>query len=312
MNQLLTINLPTPNGYAQQYINAGNIQNQGVELVLNATPIKSTDFTWDIALNLSLNRNKIVKLSPDLKITYLGAGYKRSGTPVIQEGGSYGDLLAFKWQRDAKGNYVVDATGKPVSTAAEEYIGNFNPKEVVGMTNTFAYKRFNLRVLIDGRIGGVLVSGTEMNLAFSGITKATEKYREGGWNLGGVDASGNPVTKTISAQDFWTTPAVSGKRYGGGEFFTYDATNIRVRELSIGYDIPLGTGLFIKSARFSAVARNLFWIYRGRSILDIPGLGKRKMWMDPDMGLGNGNFQGVEYGTLPSTRTLGLNLKLTF
>jgi TonB-linked SusC/RagA family outer membrane protein len=312
INQLLLINLPTPTGYAQQYINAGNIQNQGVELVLNATPIRSKDFNWDIALNLSLNRNKIISLSPDLKITYLGGGYGRAATPVVQEGGSYGDLLGFKWQKDAKGNYVVDATGKPVSTTAQEYLGNFNPKEVVGMTNTFNYKRFDLRVLIDGRVGGIVVSGTEMNMAFSGITKATEKYRGGGWSLGGVDASGNAVTKTISAQDFWTTPAVSGKRYGGGEFFAYDATNIRVRELSIGYDIPVGTGLFIKSARLSAVARNLLWLYRGSSILDIPGLGKRKMWMDPDMSLGNSNYQGVEYGTLPSTRTLGFNLKLTF
>jgi hypothetical protein len=231
---------------------------------------------------------------------------------VIQEGGSYGDLLGYGWLKDAKGNNVVDAAGKPLATPAEQYLGNFNPKEVFGLTNTFAYKRFNLRVLIDGRIGGVLVSGTEMNLAFSGITKATEKYREGGWSLGGVDASGNPVSKTISAQDFWTTPAVSGKRYGGGAFFTYDATNIRVRELSIGYDIPVGTGRLIKTARLSAVARNLFWIYRGSSTLDIPGLGKRKMWMDPDMSLGNGNYQGVEYGTMPATRTLGFNLSLAF
>ncbi|HEX9511934.1 MAG TPA: SusC/RagA family TonB-linked outer membrane protein [Puia sp.] len=312
INQLLLVNLPTPSGYAQQYINAGNIQNQGLELVLNATPIKSKDLTWDIAANLSLNRNKIVRLSQDLKITYLGGGYMRSGTPVIQEGGSYGDLLGYGWLKDSKGNRVVDASGMPVATPSEQYLGNFNPREVFGLTNTFTYKRFNLRVLIDGRIGGVLVSGTEMNMAFSGITKATEKYRNGGWSLGGVDASGNPVTKTISAQDFWTTPAVSGKRYGGGEFFTYDATNIRVRELSIGYDIPVGTGLLIKAARFSAVARNLLWIYRGSSILDIPGLGKRKMWMDPDMSLGNGNYQGVEYGTMPATRTLGFNLSLTF
>ncbi len=309
-NQLLNIGLPVGTGYGSKYINAGNIQNQGVELVLSATPIRSKDLTWDIAVNLSLNRNKIITLSPDLKITYLGGGYGRSGTPVVQEGGSFGDLLAYKWKRDAKGELVVTAAGKPVSSDAQEFIGNFNAKEVVGMTNTFQYKRFNARILIDGRIGGIMVSGTEMNLAFSGITKATETHREGGWNLGGVDGSGNPVTNTIAAQDFWQI--ASGKRYGLGEFFTYNATNLRIRELSIGYDIPVGTGLFIKSARFSAVARNLLWLYRGSSTLAIPGLAKRKMWMDPDMSLGNNNYQGVEYGTMPATRTLGFNLKLTF
>ena len=102
------------------------------------------------------------------------------------------------------------------------------------------------------------------------------------------------------------------KRYGVGEFFAYDVTNFRVRELSLGYDIPLKNHNVIKGIRISAVARNVFWIYRGSSLLDIPGLGKRKMSFDPDMSLGNGNYQGVEYGTLPSTRTLGLNLKLTF
>jgi hypothetical protein len=128
--------------------------------------------------------------------------------------------------------------------------------------------------------------------------------------LGGVDANGQPVSKTISAQDFWQT--ASGKRYGVGEFFAYDVTSFRVRELSFGYDIPVGEKFFIKSAKFSVIAHNLFWLYRGSSILNIPGESKRKMWFDPDMSLGNGNYQGVEYGTLPATRSLGFNLRLTF
>jgi len=313
-NQLLQINLPVATGYSTQYINAGNVQNKGLELVINATPLKSKDLNWDIALNLALNRNKIVSLSNNIKTVYLAGGFGRSATPVVTEGGSYGDLLAFQWQKDAKGNFEVTAAGKPLTTDVlilpQGYIGNFNPKETVGMTNTISYKAFSMRVLIDGRVGGTMVSGTEMNLAFSGITEGTEPYREGGWNLGGVSAAGAPVSKTITAQDFWQT--ASGKRYGVGEFFAYDATSFRVRELSLGYDIPLGSKFFIKSARFSAVARNLFWLYRGKSLLNIPGVEKRKMWFDPDMSLGNGNFQGVEYGTLPSTRSLGFNLKLNF
>ena len=163
---------------------------------------------------------------------------------------------------------------------------------------------------MDGRIGGTIVSGTEMNLAFSGIPEVTQKYREGGWVLGGVDATGQPITKGITAQDFWQI--ASGKRYGAGEFFAYDATSFRVREATLGYTIPVKTNTYVKSVRISVVGRNLFWLYRGSSRLDIPGIGKRKMWFDPDMSLGNGNWQGVEYGTLPATRSYGINLQVTF
>ncbi|MBZ5855597.1 SusC/RagA family TonB-linked outer membrane protein [Flavihumibacter profundi] len=310
-NQLLQVALPVATGYSNKYINAGNIQNSGFELVITGSPIQKKDFKWDLTLNMAMNTNKVISLSDEVKIFYLGGGYGRSATPVVEEGKPYGDLLAFKWATDAKGNYIVDATnGKPVLTGDQQYIGNFNPKATFGFSNTFEYKGFYLRLLIDGRVGGTMVSGTEMNLAFSGIPAVTENYREGGWSLGGVDANGAPVTKTISAQDFWQV--ASGKRYGAGDFFAYDATNFRVREFSLGYGIPIKNTDIVKSARLSFVARNVFWIFRGDSKMNIPGLGTRKMWFDPDMSLGNGNYQGVEYGTLPATRSLGLNLQVTF
>ncbi|HNP21515.1 MAG TPA: SusC/RagA family TonB-linked outer membrane protein [Panacibacter sp.] len=309
-NQLLQVNLPVATGYSNQYINAGNIQNSGFEFVLNGTAIKNKNFTWDMTFNFATNTSKVVELSPDIKIFYLGGGFGRSATPVVEEGKSYGDLLAFKWATDAKGNHIVDANGKPVATSAQEYIGNFNPKATLGFTNTFQYKSFSLRILMDGRIGGTMVSGTEMNLAFSGIPEVTQNYREGGWNLGGVTADGSANSKEITSQDFWQI--ASGKRYGNGEFFAYDATNFRVREVSLGYNIPVSAGFFIKQAKLSLIGRNLFWLYRGSSKLNIPGLDTRKMWFDPDMSLGNGNFQGVEYGAMPSTRSVGLNLQLTF
>jgi len=309
-NQLLQVSLPVATGFRSQYINAGNIQNSGFEFVLSGTPVRNRDLTWDVNLNLAFNRNKVVELSEDVKIFYLGGGFGRSGTPVVEEGKAYGDLLAFKWATDTKGNRIVDANGKPVLTQDQRFIGNFNPKATIGLTNTVQYKDFSIRVLIDGRIGGTVVSGTEMNLAFSGIPKATESFREGNWALGGVSSTGSPVGAKITAQDFWQI--ASGKRYGAGEFFAYDATNIRMREISLGYNLPVKGLDFVKSARLSFVGRNLFFIARGSSILDIPGIGKRKMWFDPDMSLGNGNFQGVEYGTLPATRSLGLNLQVTF
>ncbi len=309
-NQLLRVALPVASGYANKYINAGNIQNKGFELVLNGSPVRNQNFTWDVTLNLAFNSNEVIELSDEVKIFYLGGGFGRSGTPVVEEGKPYGDLLAFKWATDAKGNRVVSADGKPVLSQAQEYVGNFNPKTIFGFTNTFNFKQFSVRLLIDGRAGFTIISGTEMNLAFSGIPEVTDNYRDGNWNLGGVDANGQPISKAIRAQDFWQI--ASGKRYGAGEFFAYDATNFRVRELSIGYNIPVKSSTFIKSVKISAMGRNLFWLYRGESKMDIPGIGKRKMWFDPDMSLGNANYQGVEYGALPSTRSYGLNLQLTF
>lgn len=337
INQLLKLGLAPASGFRDQYINAGDIRNMGLELVVNGTAIKTERFSWDLTLNMGLNRNKIISLSPDIKTAFLSGGYGRSASPIVKEGGSYGDIVSYRWQRDAAtGQYLVGSqssstsvseasvasTGRPVATKEQEYIGNFNPKMLLGLTNTFTFKGFSLRVLVDGRLGGIAVSGTEMNLAFSGIPEVTAQNRAGGWVLpaltagvAGADGStlvgaGKANSQAITAEQFWQT--VSGKRYGWGEFFAYDATNIRLRELSIGYGIPVPANFFIKSARLSFVARNLFWIYRGSSILDIPGVGKRKMWFDPDVNISNGNFQGVEYGTLPSNRSLGLNLKLSF
>ena len=309
-NQLLRLNLPVATGFSSQYINAGNIQNKGIELVLNASPVSSSNLKWDIQYNLGMNKNKIVELSDAVKVSYLGGGFGRSATPIVKEGGSYGDLLAFKWMKDANGNRVVTPAGLPVSSTEQEYIGSFNPKATMGLTNTLSVGKFSVRLLIDGRVGGVIVSGSEMNLAFSGIPEITAKNREGGWVLGGVGTDGSAVNAAINAQQFWQT--ASGKRYGLGEFFAYDATNFRVRELSIGYDIPVPSNFVIKSAKFSLVARNLGFLYRGSSLMDIPGIGKRKMDFDPDMALGNSNYQGVQYFTSPSTQSLGGNLMLTF
>jgi TonB-linked SusC/RagA family outer membrane protein len=320
-NQLLQLQLPVATGYQYQYINAGNIQNKGLELVINATPVKRRDLTWDINVNFGLNRNKVISLSPDIKVTYLAGGFGRSATPQVAEGGSYGDLLGYQWAKNDKGQYLVHTSspqpysGLPITTdkvtgAQQTYLGNFMPRETLGMTNTFRYKKFNLRVLIDGRIGGIIVDGTEMNLAFSGIPEVTSKYRDGGINLGGVDSSGKAVNVPLTAQQFWMT--ASQQRYGVAQFFTYDATNFRLRELTLGYDLPVKSTPAIKSARISFIARNVLWIYRGKSILDIPSIGKRTMSFDPDMSLGNDNYQGVSYGTLPATRSYGVNLQLTF
>ena len=317
VNQLLRLSLAPASGFSEQFINAGKINNKGVELSITAKPLKTEKFNWDVTLNFARNINKIVSLDPNIKRSFLGGGFGRTSTPVVQEGGSYGDLLAQRWAKDSQGRYLVTAPdtagkngGKPVVTSTNEYIGNFNPKFTAGLNNSFKYKRFVASFLIDGRFGGVMTSGTQANLAFDGTGDFTTEHREGGWILPGVTSTGEANTTPIDAQTFWTT--VSGGRYSWGEFFTYSTTNVRLREVSFGYDIPTGGNFFIKNARLSFIARNLFFIYRGYATMDIPGVAKRKLPFDPDVNLGAGNFQGVEYGNLPSTRSIGLNLKLGF
>ncbi|MBO0936662.1 SusC/RagA family TonB-linked outer membrane protein [Fibrella sp. HMF5335] len=309
-NQLLTLGLAPASGFSDQFINAGNVQNTGFEMSLTAKPLAaSSRLQWDLTLNAARNKNLIVALDPNIKQSFLGGSFGRLATPVVREGGSYGDLYAFRWQRDAQNRFVVDANGKPLSSKEAEYIGNFNPNFSLGLNNSFTYGNLSFGFLIDGKFGGVLASGTDANSAFDGTAAYTTANRDGGWILPAVTPTGEANTKAINAETFWTT--VSGGRYSWGEFFAYDATNVRVRELTLGYTINT-PGTFIKSARLSLVARNLFFLYRGNAILDIPGVDKRKLQYDPDVNLGAGNFQGIENGNLPSTRTLGLNLKLAF
>jgi TonB-linked SusC/RagA family outer membrane protein len=311
VNQLLKISLAAPSGFSDQYINAGNIQNAGVELTLTGAPFKSNNgFNWDIALNYAKNVNKVIELSPDIKRAFLGGGYGRTAGPVVEEGGAFGDLYGDGWKKDAQDRFVVDASGKPVKADAQVKVGNFNPDFMLGLNNSFSYKGFVASFLIDGRFGGVMVSGTDANIAFDGTAKYTESNRDkDSWVLDAVTATGEKNTKPINAETFWTT--VSGGRYSWGDVFTYDATNVRIRELTFGYNFGIKSS-FVKGAKLSLVARNLAFLYRGYATQNITGIPKRQLNFDPDINLGAGNYQGVEYGSLPSSRTIGVNLKLSF
>ena len=312
VNQLLSLPLAPASGFSNQYINAGDIENSGVELTLTGSPIKKEDFSWDITLNYARNVNTIISLHPDIKQTFLSSGYGRTAGVLVKEGGAYGDLYADGWAQAPDGQFIMDASGKPVLTATQEFLGNFNPKFSLGLNNAFSFGKMSVNVLIDARIGGVMTSGSDANLAFDGNAAYTTAYREGGWVLPGVVKNGErytPNTTPINAETFWTT--VSNGRYSWGQLFTYDATNVRIREAAVGYDFTVNNS-FVKKAKLSIVARNLFFLAKGNAIMDVPGVPTRKMWFDPDVNLGAGNYQGVEYGTLPSARSIGLNLNLSF
>ena len=309
-NQLLSVATAASSGYSSQYLNAGNIQNSGIEIVLNAQPVKTRDFIWNLTLNYALNKNKVISVAPGLAYTYLGsADLVRTVEPRVAAGGSYGDLYGARWATQ-KGQHLVGANGLPTWTTDYESVGNFNPNYTIGFSNTFTYKGWSLGVLVDGKFGGVLASGTAAELAYNGMSKVTDKYRDGATLvLPGIQASGAANTTGVTAEDFWKS--VSQGASSNAEFFTFDATNVRLREVSLGYDFKK-LPPFIRAAKLSLMARNLLFLYRGNSILDLPGIGKRKLDIDPEASYGNSNFQGVENYSLPTTRSVGVNLKLSF
>jgi hypothetical protein len=194
---------------------------------------------------------------------------------------------------------LVDNTGAPILTAGRDvFLGNYNPDYTLGVSNMFTYSNFSLNFLIDYRNGGYVVSGTQALIDADGHSLRSLEGREGGLVLDAVTVDGAKNTQSISAQKYWSA---IGDRYPTGGLYAYSATNLRLRELVLGYRIPtnfLGSTRFIKDAKLSVVGRNLFFFHKSAPI-------------DPDITLGI-NGGGLEYGALPSTRIVGLNLNIVF
>jgi len=309
-NQLLRVPTPPATGFQAQYINAGDIQNSGVELMLNATPMIQPDgLTWDVALNFAKNKSKVKEILPGIDQVQLDANFNDFLIPVAKVGGAFGDLYAFGWKRNAAGEFIVADDGRPQRTDEVIKVGNYNPDFTVGLNNTFTYRNFDFSFLVDGRFGGEMISASDAIMAADGTPAYTSSHREtGSWLLPAVLEDGTKNATPIDAETFWTT--LSGAQ-PWSEAFVYDATNVRLRELSLGYRFVKLPVSFIKDAKLSIVGRNLFFFYRGFAKLDLPGIDKRKAFFDSEVNLFNSNLQGFEYGTLPPTRSIGLNLKLS-
>jgi hypothetical protein len=304
-NQLLTIPLPIASGYNNKLINAGNIQNTGYEGTLNLKPLVGS-FTWDIDLNFSHNKNLVVKLGENLP-EYTIRGRSWMTTMKVAEGKEYGDIYTRGFVRNDAGKVIVNGeTGLPLLTPGETLLmGNYNPNMLAGLRNSFTYKAFDFSFLIDARFGGDVFSFTEANLASDGFSDYTLNGREG-FIFDGVvqtkDADGNVLseaknTKSITSEAYWQI--LGGRNTPVGETFKYDGINVRLREVVLGY-IKNISNFPIRSIRFSVYGQNLFFIVNKAERLD------------PNLMVGNSNYQGTEGFGLPGTRTMGMNLRVTF
>ncbi|MFH7004830.1 SusC/RagA family TonB-linked outer membrane protein [Flavobacterium bizetiae] len=299
-NQYLQVPAPATNpfGYTNYAINAGSITNKGFEVVVNAGIIKGEKFSWDSSVNFSSNKSRVNNIpseSPEGRIVLTDPGSNSYRYSLI-EGRPFGVIEGKNVLKDAQGRMLLDTNGKIQKTGWEE-IGSSNPDFMIGFSNTFKFGAFTANILLDGRFGGEVLSLTEAINDFNGVSKRSGDARNaGGVAVNAVKPDGTAVSN-MSAYDYYNS--VGGRNGATGEY-AYDATNVSVREISIGYTFNQKTLPFVKTASVSLIARNLFFIYK-----DAP--------FDPNIALSTGEgLQGVDVFGLPSTRSIGLNLNLTF
>lgn len=293
-DQILKVDAPSSIGYKKKMINAGNIQNEGWEIALTGTPIQTKDFTWDTQLNWSTNKNKVVELADGTDEQILSDASINFMKIVAHVGGSYGDIYGYGYLRDDAGNLIIGDDGTPQKTTDMVKLGNNQPKWMAGWSNNFTYKNWSLGFMIDMRYGGDVYMGSIKVGATSGTLKMTENRAD--IVVPGVTKTGTANTKAVTAQNYWSSLS------GITEAWMYDATNIRLRELSLGYSFPksiLNKTPFT-TLKLSFVARNL-WMIKSHT-----------EGFDPEAAYTSGNAQGIEYGSMPTTRSFGFNLNVAF
>ena len=309
-NQLFRVSIPPASGWSQEYVNAGLVRNSGIELTMNFNPINMGDFRWDVDLNYAKNVNKLVELTPDLKSYDIPNGNDFMNSVRAIEGRPLGEVFSRGYQRNATGQILVSETGVPrITSGYTVYLGNTRPDWIGGLNNRFTYKNLSLSFLISARMGGVVTSFTNAVLYGDGVTEETLTGRDSFIFDGIVETAkdkpaataGQPNKVAINAEKFWTV--VGGRNTPAGEVFTYSASTIRLRELTLGYSLPAGLikNSPFQSATLSLVGRNLFFIMNNAK------------GFDPEMTAGSQNTSvGLEGFSTPPTRTIGLNLNLKF
>lgn len=321
-DQFNYLQIPTSTYYDKIFMNIGKVENKGIEVALNLTPIKSKDFKWDINVNWANNKNKLVSLQPGTDKLVLGS-YQNGITIAAVVGKSLGVIIGT--------DYVYDSNGKPVIDSHEylangsrnpnygyylknegQVIGKTQPKWTGGVTNRFTYKNFSLSFLIDVKHGGSVYSLDQAYGRETGVTK----------NTAGLNDLGNPVRNPLAQgggiifdgvkEDGTRNDIrIDASESGSGAFahdsrpnraYVYNAGYIKLREVALSYTMPedVFEGTFVKSMSFGLIGGNLWIIQK-----NLPDA-------DPEAGLGSGNLQGFQSGVMPTARTISFNVKVKF
>jgi TonB-linked SusC/RagA family outer membrane protein len=328
-DQIIPLSTTGATGYTQQFINAGEISNKGIELTLNLVPVRTQHFSWDIAFNYGKNQNKIVSLiKDDPSITSLPLANGIGAVSVnAYIGQPYGTVLGTNYLYDISGSKLINpADGSYLVSSGVMPIGNTTPDFTGGVTNTFRWKSISLSAFVDFRKGGDIYSSTNLYGLYSGTfdVSAIGDARENGTLNEGIlaemDVDGNPIQdfgadtesllddtyKSSGTANTTKLPYEVHKIVDGGlvnaAASLYDGSFIKLREMSLGWTLPKK---WLKNAKIqdvtvSAVGRNLAILFK-----NLPNL-------DPDSAFSTSNVQGLEFGGTPTTRSLGVNVSCKF
>ncbi len=311
VDQIMAVPVSGATGYNYKYVNAGDIRNRGIELSAFITPVKTRNFSWLLNMNYARNRNQIMKL-PEIDNIQL----VNWGSPTLNAalGKPYGIIRGTDYVYDDNGNKVVDETGHYlISETSDHIIGNTNPDWTGGISNTLKYKTVALSFLISIRKGGQVFSIDRWFGLSEGLPAKTvgnndlgnpmrndpdDPDHPGGIILDGVkeDGTKNDIRIPVEYGTF-------GDIYNPDKAFVYDASYVKLRELSLSYSLPvkwMQKIQYVKNIEVSFVARNLWIIYK-----NIPDA-------DPEDGFSSGKYQGFQSGSFPTARTYGFNLKFNF
>ncbi|MEO6285097.1 MAG: SusC/RagA family TonB-linked outer membrane protein [Dyadobacter sp.] len=303
-DQILGVEISKASGYNTRILNAGKITNKGVEVTISGTPIKlSNGFSWDVSLNYARNRNKVIELAEGLTTYTLAT--QRGMSSEARVGETYGTFYGVGFQKSPDGQVVYGANGLPV-TVSNQKLGSVQPDWIGGMQNTLNFKGFSLSALVDVRIGGDIYDEGTGTARWTGQYAETALGREEGVIGKGVrEQTAADGTKSFVPNDIIVT---ANQLYGYSnprnyhESAIFDASYVKLRELSLGYNFSPSflKRIKIQSAKLSVVGRNVWMIF------------KNTPHIDPEIDAKGGNGQGFGYGELPSSRSVGMNLSLSF
>lgn len=329
-DQILSVDVSQSTGFRSKLLNAGKINNKGVEVQFGVTPIRK-QLTWDIDVNYAANRSKVIELDQaGLLQNYVVA--TNSAQVIAAVGQPYGTLFGNAFLRDGSGNIIVNATGAPQTDPTKRVLGKYTPDWIGGISNTFTYKGISLGVLIDASFGGSIYNGTYATGTYTGVLASTLPGRaaefggisyyypgnvkangtvrladgatapagvtvyDDGMIFDGVTADGKRNEKILSAQTYYKSFRTID------EANIFDASYVKLREIKLSYNLPSKwiRPLSLQGVSVSLVGRNLAILHR--NVADI----------DPEVAFNTGNGQGLESLSNPTTRSYGINLNIKF
>lgn len=301
-NQTFDPKISVSSGYTTIYLQTGYVRNQGVELSFGYGHTWKKDFRWQSNFTLSHNKNKIIELVKDyihpetgepINKDRLDVGGLGKARFILKTGGSLGDLYTQSdLKRDDNGMVEISPAGTlvTVNNRPDIKLGSVFPKCNLAWNNQFSWKGFNISALVTARIGGIVYSATAAAMDQYGVSESSAVARDNG----GVLVNGR---NRVDAQTWFTA---IGSQSGLPQYYTYSATNIRLQEAAIGYTLPRKWLHDVCDIQLSVVGRNLCMIYN-------------KAPFDPEAVATTGNYyQGIDFFMLPSTRNVGLNVKINF